>query len=300
MGATMGKTTEPATEPGAAPATGPAAAPAPTFSVVTPTYNRAAELERTLAGLEAQTDRDFEVVVAVDGSTDGTLALLAAFSRRAGLALRVLSLTNGGQARARNEAIRAARGEYVLFCDDDLVLEPDVIAWHRAFHAQFERSVAVGSVTTEDGGAVYAPRLPSWQNLTGMNVSVARAALLEVGLFDEGFRGYGGEDLDLGLRLQAAGYRFRPLAKAGSLHLAPRSRGADKGRASGYQAERLARKYGPGVAWWLGVHPAVLAVKRAYLNPVMDRLASRVPGYAFERAYLEGALEARREEEADP
>lgn len=267
------------------------------LSVIIPTHDRRALLERVLAGLEAQTYRDFEVIVAVDGSTDGTTTLLEAIRRRDPFTLVVIALPQGGQARARNAAIRAATGEVVVLVDDDIVLEPEALALHAAFHAVHPGDIAVGAVTNVQTGTVDAPRVPTWMNFTGMNVSVSRTALLEVGLFDETFSEYGGEDLDLGIRLERAGNRFRRLPDAGSTHLAPAARDEHKGRLAGEAAQRLAQKYGPRVGAMLGVHPAIIALKRVVMNPVGDVILGRNPGYAFERAYIKGARAAKKEAE---
>ena len=265
------------------------------LSIITPTFNRRDLLEKVLRGLEAQTFQQFEWVVAVDGSTDGTLAMLEAARRRVGFPIQVLALENGGQARARNHAIKAATGDVIVFCDDDLVFEPETLARHAAFHELHPNDIAVGPVTNASDGRVDFPRVVTWMNLTGMNVSVARQAVLEVGLFDESFRGYGAEDIDLGIRLERAGHKFRKLHDAGSLHLAPAARDTKKGRDAGYQAQKLAQKYGPEVGALLGVHPFVRGLKRIVLNPVMDAILGKNPHYAFERAYLEGARAAAHE-----
>jgi len=269
------------------------------LSVIVPTHNRMLELERALAGLEGQTYRDFEVVVAVDGSTDGTTALLVAIGKRQPYPLTVLLLAQGGQALARNKAIRAATGETLVLCDDDLVLAPETLARHAAFHQLYPRSVAIGPVTYREGGLQF-PTRPGWVNLTGMNASLPRREALAVGLFDESLAGYGGEDLEFGFRLAGAGLKFRPLPDADSLHLAPMVRNVAKARSAGYQAYKIAAKHGARVGFQLGVHPTLMAVKGAYLNRALDQLVANNPNYAFERAYQQGALEAKRELEREP
>ncbi len=268
------------------------------LSIITPTHNRMTMLESALAGLEAQTFQDFELIVAVDGSTDGTVTMLEAFRRRSSFSVAVIVLAQGGQARARNRAIQAASGDVLVFMDDDLVFAPETLARHAAFHEVYPNDIAVGPVTNASDGRVDWPRVPTWMNFTGMNVSVARNALLQVGLFDESFTGYGGEDLDLGIRLERAGHRFRRLSDAVSTHLAPAARDERKGRLAGEAAQRLALKYGSGVGAMLGVHPAIIALKRVLMNPVGDAILGKNPGYAFERAYLKGARAARKEAES--
>ena len=265
------------------------------LSVITPTFNRRDLLERVLHSLELQTWTDFEWVVAVDGSTDGTLVLLEVARKRTGFPLVVLALEQGGQARARNAAIQAATGEVLVFCDDDVIFEPDTLARHAAFHAVYPNDIAVGPVRNATTNQVDFPRVVTFMNFTGMNVSVSRQAVLDTGLFDESFSQYGGEDLDLGIRLERAGHKFRRLPDALATHLAPAARDARKGFLAGEAAARLAGKYGSNVGALLGVHPAILALKRVVMNPVGDAILGRNPNYAFERAYLKGARAARNE-----
>ncbi|MCP3103073.1 glycosyltransferase family 2 protein [Myxococcus sp. K15C18031901] len=99
----------------------------PFFSVVIPTYNRARLLERTLASVFAQEEKDYEVLVVDDGSTDDTLEMLA----RMGDRVRVLRQRNAGPGAARNLGIEAARGEYVVFLDSDDLWFPWTLAVYR-------------------------------------------------------------------------------------------------------------------------------------------------------------------------
>ena len=91
------------------------------FSVVVPTYNRAAFLPKTLQSLLAQTYAGFEVVVVDDGSTDDTEAVVRPF-----LGERVCyhKKQNGERAAARNYGTRLARGRYVTFLDSDDLFYP--------------------------------------------------------------------------------------------------------------------------------------------------------------------------------
>lgn len=266
----------------------------PRVSVIIPTYNRAELLEQCLAGLEAQTYRDFEAVVAVDGSTDGTFPLLASVKRRSPFPLVDLYLTHGGRSHARNAAMRAARAPTLVLCDDDVVLGPETLALHAAFHDVHEQSVAVGPLTFTEGGTRFTSR-PTWVNLTGANASLPRDFAEAAGWLDEELASYGGEDLEFGYRLAKAGASFRPLQGATATHLGPRTANPEKARSAGRQAVLIAAKHGPEVGLQLGVHPTLLNVKRAYLNPFFDRLVGRNSNYAFERAYLEGAREALAE-----
>ncbi len=264
------------------------------LSVITPTHNRMLLLEQLLQSLEQQTYLDFEVVIAVDGSSDGTLTMLEAYKRRQTLQLEILVLQQGGQARARNTAIRHATGEILVFADDDLIFADDVLARHAAFHEVFQQSIAIAAVQYPNGKIEF-PKNPHWVNFTGMNTSLPRQAALEQHGFDESLSGYGGEDLEFALRLEKAGLKIRRLPDTLAFHSGEHTRNPAKAHSAGYQAVKIAIKYGDAVALQLGVHPSLLLAKRTVLNPLGDAILGTRADYAFERAYLEGARVAWKE-----
>ena len=93
----------------------------PLVSVVVPSYNRAALLQRTLRAILAQQITDLEVVVVDDGSTDETARTLAAADPRVAV---IRHQQPAGVSAARNRGIAAARGEWIAFCDDDDLWSP--------------------------------------------------------------------------------------------------------------------------------------------------------------------------------
>jgi glycosyltransferase involved in cell wall biosynthesis len=107
----------------------PAHAPPVRVSVVIPCYNHAHYLPEAIAGVVAQTFRDWEAIIVDDGSPDDTAAvaarLIAAHPDRA---IRLLRQPNRGLAASRNNAINVARGEYILPLDADDSIEPPMLA----------------------------------------------------------------------------------------------------------------------------------------------------------------------------
>ncbi len=85
------------------------------FSVVIPTYNRSALLSEALETVFAQRFSDFEVIVADDGSTDGTAEVLQSYGDR----VRIVRQANLGPGAARNLAAKVALGRYLAFLDSD-------------------------------------------------------------------------------------------------------------------------------------------------------------------------------------
>jgi glycosyltransferase involved in cell wall biosynthesis len=103
------------------------------ISVIVTTYNRADALEAVLRSLARQTDQDFEVVVADDGSTAATAQLIDAWKAKVGHRLDHVWHADRGfrAAEIRNHAILAARGAYCIFLDGDCLARPDFVAIHR-------------------------------------------------------------------------------------------------------------------------------------------------------------------------
>jgi glycosyltransferase involved in cell wall biosynthesis len=99
----------------------------PRFSIVTAVYNVEPYLEDYIASIEAQTFdfRQLQVIVVDDGSTDGSLSLLEAWTARRPELVTVFAQPNGGPGSARNLGLEHASGEWVTFTDPDDMLDPD-------------------------------------------------------------------------------------------------------------------------------------------------------------------------------
>ncbi|MGN1367922.1 MAG: glycosyltransferase family 2 protein [Aristaeellaceae bacterium] len=89
---------------------------APCISVIIPTYNRRELLLRAVNSALGQTEQDLEVIIADDGSTDGTGEMVRGMRDPR---IRYLALPHGGACAARNAGLEAARGKYVAFLDSD-------------------------------------------------------------------------------------------------------------------------------------------------------------------------------------
>ncbi len=111
----------------------------PKISVVMPTHDKAPYLALTLASFVGQSFRDFELIVVDDGSTDDTREVLSRYGDR--LPLRPVHRTQGGRAAARNSGLAAARGEVIVFNDDDRLVAPSFLAEHWARQRQGEAAV---------------------------------------------------------------------------------------------------------------------------------------------------------------
>ncbi|HWP26650.1 MAG TPA: glycosyltransferase family 2 protein [Xanthobacteraceae bacterium] len=103
------------------------------ISVIVTTYNREDALAAVLRSLAGQTDRNFEVVVADDGSGPKTKAVIDSWREQLDVPLIHVWQEHRGfrAAEIRNRAITASRGEYCIFLDGDCLVRPDFVATHR-------------------------------------------------------------------------------------------------------------------------------------------------------------------------
>ena len=245
-------------------------------SVIIATYNRARVLAPVLEALGRQSvgPERFEVVVADDGSTDGTAELVAAVARRLPVHVSYVRLDHVGVCRARNEAIRCSRGRYLVFIDSDIVCDPRFVEEHLRTHHRHPRSVVTGpAVLIRSLDEIPRPVRPwHWSTapFAGGNASVARDEALAAGLFDEGFDELGWEDVEFGIRLKARGLSVRFNPRAVGYHYKPDpvdpAALARYAAAQGRMAVRFVRK-----------HPTLEVRMATGLNPVallIDTLAS--------------------------
>jgi GT2 family glycosyltransferase len=181
----------------------------------------------------------YEVIVISDGSTDGTDAYLGTLDST--MQLRWFPQPNRGPAAARNAGIERAEGEFVVFIDDDVVPEPQLLSEHARSHREAGRDVVVfGPLLTPDGFEM-APWVRWEQEMlmkgyrallrgdwpasarqfyTG-NASLRRTHILAAGGFDEGLRR--AEDVEFAYRLADKGLDFVFNMDAAGRHFAERS-----------------------------------------------------------------------------
>lgn len=210
----------------------------PAFSVVIPTHNRIAMLQRVLDALRSQDGApEFEIIVIDDGSSDDTAAAL---SRRAGITFR--SQPNSGPGKARNHGVSIARGRFVVFIGDDTIPERRFLAEHARTHAESgndplaaclgytgwppgERVTAFmdyindyglqfGYRLIEDGAVV------PFNFFYTSNISIDRQ-LLAAHPFDTTFPSAAWEDIELAYRLDTLGLKIRYNARAVTRHYHP-------------------------------------------------------------------------------
>ncbi|MEN3009351.1 glycosyltransferase family A protein, partial [Pseudothermotoga sp.] len=95
---------------------------------VVPAYNVERYIPKTLNSLLSQTDKDFEIIVVNDGSTDNTYAVVKDILEKSDFRnYKIITNPNGGPSSARNTGIKEAQGEYIIFLDGDDYVSPNLV-----------------------------------------------------------------------------------------------------------------------------------------------------------------------------
>lgn len=188
------------------------------LSVIIPCYNCAATLEAQLAALAAQRwEGTWEVIVADNRSTDATVNVVRKFQKNMPNLRLIDASTKQGRSFARNEGVRASRGEYLAFVDGDDVVadgwvaaiaqalqEHDFVASRHEFGKLNPPSVQASRGNAQSEGLQPYTNPPFLPHAGGCGLGIRRALHNDVGGFDERFSVL--EDTDYCWRVQLLGY----------------------------------------------------------------------------------------------
>jgi glycosyltransferase involved in cell wall biosynthesis len=191
----------------------------PLISVVVPVLNGMPWIEHQLRALVAQqTEFEWEVVVADNGSDDGTRSCVLQWCERYPHIQLVNASARRGPGAARNIGVGVARGHLLAFCDADDVVRPGWLGSMSAALADADLVAGVFDFGALDGVPKSTPVPAATRQLgflpfaLGANLAVRREVFEAVRGFCEELSP--GEDVDLCWRLQLAGYRFAVSADA--------------------------------------------------------------------------------------
>lgn len=98
----------------------------PKFSIIIPVYNVKDYIDKSLNSVISQTEKDFEAIVVDDGSTDESSLKCDEFSKK-DKRIKVIHKNNGGLSDARNEGVKKAKGDYIIFLDSDDYMDKDLL-----------------------------------------------------------------------------------------------------------------------------------------------------------------------------
>jgi glycosyltransferase involved in cell wall biosynthesis len=213
-------------------------------SIIIPTKDKLSRLRLVLKFLAHQITEEIEVIVVFDGCNPDTIQSFEKHSFPF-KPLQVICMENIGRSAARNLGIKLARGQIIIFLDDDRIPGDDFIRRH--LEGQREPKVLLGErhnlslaepeienlFYTDNQNHLYhqiknmanmaresMPQIRrkllfklngtlGWINFYTGNVSIPKDKLIAAGCFDENFSGWGHEDLELGYRLYKQGIIFQ-------------------------------------------------------------------------------------------
>ena len=212
------------------------------ISILLATYNWPQALKLCLESLATQTDPDFEIIIADDGSTQSTTQLIDSYKNT--LPITHLWQEDEGFRKTKilNQAIATAQGDYLIFLDGDCIVQPDFVERHRQLaqkgYLVTGSRVLLNQKLTQDllswktwdftqfRSQLLSNRLNGqinkllpllvklgngswrdykkfvWRRIKGCNMACWKADAQAIGGFDETMTGWGHEDADFVFRLQ--------------------------------------------------------------------------------------------------
>lgn len=200
-------------------------------SVIVPTHNRPDKLAQTLSCLSKQAlgPADYEIIVVDDGSFPPVTLPLNVHGPRC---IRV-RLEGRERSAARNQGAAVARGELLVFVDDDMRVGRDFLEAHLRAQTEWPGALVVGAVRLTDEalatsfgrfrqkleqqGVPTSRGITSLPNFcTAQNMSISKSSFQQLGGFDEGI--ISGEDQDLALRHTARGGQIASIPEVQAIH----------------------------------------------------------------------------------
>ncbi len=231
------------------------------ISIIVSTYNRPDALAAVLQALTVQQSRNFEVIIADDGSGQGTAKLINDISRNSEYPVTHVWQEDDGfrAAEARNRAVAASTGDYLLFLDGDCIPRTDFFSRHRMLaetgwfvrgnrimlSERFTQHVLSEKIALHDvkwshclwhkttgnmqrimpmlklpDSPMRKLKKDKWHGVKTSNLGVWRTDFFSVNGFDEDYQGWGHEDADLAVRLIRSGvYRKEGIYSTAVFHL---------------------------------------------------------------------------------
>lgn len=203
----------------------------PYFSIIVPVYNRIDEVQDLLESLTHQTNKDFEVILVEDGSTEPCKDVAEKYS--ASLDVQYHYKGNEGRSIARNYGIERAKGEYFIFFDSDCVIPPqyfeelsarlkehytDCFGGPDAAHDSFtdvQKAINYSMTSFLTTGGIRGGKVQMEKFVPrSFNMGYSRKVWEKIG----GFREMFSEDIDMSTRVREAGFSIQLIRDAYVYH----------------------------------------------------------------------------------
>lgn len=233
-------------------------------SVIIPTYNGAQKVLALLSNLSNQTFQDFKIYIGIDGSTDNTRKLLEGQHFFSSQRISIFEQSNQGRAIIRNRTASLAKGQILVFLDDDMEPEKELLEKHYKHHLEKKGSVIGGNqLDINNNKSDYLnyksqlsnnwmqkynnqPQLLNDSNLflTAANFSIPNKLFKKLRGFDERLKDI--EDWDFAVKTYEKGYNVYFDKTIIAYHINPVTLKEDIFRQREYnKAIQLLKKYNP-------------------------------------------------------
>jgi len=208
-------------------------------SVIIPTWKRVNILRNVINALNFQDfpKENFEVLICDSQSNDGTLELVENFKHENSLNILLINSEINAQSVKRNDGAQKAKGNILIFLDDDVIPNNNLIKNYYNAQKKENNTVFLGlSLFSLNKLKIsnfiryrnhrskmiqrYKNEIPP-QNFVSMNFSIKKTDFIKIGMFDPIFTNYGGEDHDFPIRMAKMGYCSKLLRGAESEHREP-------------------------------------------------------------------------------
>lgn len=208
----------------------------PKISIIIGSYNQKNIIKKVLEGYDSQTmPEPFELIVSDSKSNDGTKEILDAYKpKNPNFIYRYLIEANSGKAQARNRGVMAANADLIIISDSDMIPDNRLVETHYNAQKETKTPSCFEGVTLNMTHLHWPPekdkvypyitagykdgaKLGWYYFLTG-NLSFPKTLFEEEGGFDESFKNYGWEDLELGYRLSKNNIPLKYLKNAINYH----------------------------------------------------------------------------------
>lgn len=193
----------------------------PEASVIIPMYNSQMTIRQTLAGLESQTNKNFEIIIVDDGSTDSSHTVVKEFIKRGMLLpVDIIRQKNSGASAARNAGAARAHAKVIIFLDSDCIVPEN---WIQVMTETLKGNVAgCNCVCKVKNAQSLIARYVDYEvsrrheRMIGKNVnalstgsaSFIKSIFEEAGGFDISYTAASGEDFDLCFKIRDKGYHL--------------------------------------------------------------------------------------------
>ncbi len=284
-------------------------------AVIIPTRGGAHKLHYPLDALERQTCQDFQVIVVCDGDIDGSARVVESYKKRGILSIDCIVFEqNQGRSKALNAGHRAADAQVLIRCDDDLAPKADFIAQHIKYHQGQQETGVIGLVHNVYPDNAYARSYGNYRDQKfreeayraspdqrwhywNANASLSKKMFDRLGGYDERYRLYGWEDVDMGYMLAQAGVEIILAPELETKHYIPATTTALRAARAlhaGAARSLFTGKHGPGVLkdprpaglWGAAVKLIAAASSEktiASAGKKIDNLADHIPQRSAEK-----------------